>query len=144
MTVPAVEILWPSSLPSDPAEEGQDLLREAGVDTRCMLLPTRRGAAEVVLVLVMTAVLDPFLRTVFQKVAEDAHRGLKAFTDRLFSPAAGQGAPAPQGVVFEVPEGGRVTFTPDLPVGAYEQAVGLDVRDQRWSWDARAAMWVPS
>ncbi|GAA2409010.1 hypothetical protein [Streptomyces coeruleofuscus] len=142
MTGPAVEILWPSSLPSDPAEEGQDLLRDAGVDTQCMLVPTRRGAAEVVLVLVMTAVLDPFLRSLFQKVAEDAHKGLKAFTDRLF--ATRQGTPAPQGVVFEVPAGGRVTFTPDLPVGAYEQAVGLDVRDQRWSWDSRTAMWVPS
>ncbi|MFM9592936.1 hypothetical protein ACKI1J_28480 [Streptomyces scabiei] len=130
-------------MPSEPAEEGQDLLREAGVDTRCMLLPTRRGAADVVLVLVMTAVLDPFLRTVFQKVAEEAYRGLQAFTARLFE-SAGQGTPAPRGVVFEVPEGGRVTFTPDLPEGAYQQAVGLDVRDQRWAWDARNAMWVPS
>lgn len=143
MTGLAVEIRWPSSLPPNPAEEGQDLLREAGVDTRCMLLPTRRGAADVVLVLVMTAVLDPFLRTLFQKVAEEAHKGLQAFTDRLFEPA-GQGTPAPQGVVFEVPAGGRVTFTPDLPEGAYEQAVGLDVRDQRWDWDSRNAMWVPS
>ncbi|MFD8233502.1 hypothetical protein ACFV20_16675 [Streptomyces sp. NPDC059696] len=143
MTVPAVEILWPSSLPSDPAEEGQELLREAGVETRCMLLPTRRGAAEVVMVLVMTAVLDPFLRTLFQKVAEDAHKGLKAFTDRLFA-SSGHEAPAPEGVVFETPAGGRVTFTPGLPPGAYQQAVGLDVRDQRWTWDSRAAMWVPN
>lgn len=143
MTSIAVEILWPSSLPSDPVEEGQDLLREAGVDTRCMLLPTRRGAVDVVLVLVMTAALDPFLRTLFQKVAEEAYKGLQAFTDRLFERAE-QGTPAPQGVVFEVPAGGRVTFTPDLPEGAYKQAVGLDVRDQRWAWDSRNAVWVPS
>ncbi|MFI5792188.1 hypothetical protein [Streptomyces sp. NPDC051677] len=143
MTHPEVEILWPSSLPSSPAEEGQDLLRVAGIETTCMLLPPRRGAADMVLVLVTTAVAEPFLRTIFQKLAEDAHRGLKAFTDRLLNPPA-DGTSAPQSVVFEMSTGGRVTFTRDIPEGAYEQAVGLDAREGNWTWDSRHTMWVPS
>ncbi|MFC4502251.1 MULTISPECIES: hypothetical protein [Streptomyces] len=143
MTDLKVEILWPLSLPANPAEEGQDLLRATGIDTTCMLLPTRRGAADVVLVLVTTAVMEPFLRTIFQKLAEEAHRGLKAFTDRLLKPTA-DGTQAPESVVFEMSTGGRVTFTTDLPERAYEQAVGLDARNENWTWDSRHTMWVPS
>lgn len=143
MTDVEVEILWPSALPSHPAQEGQDLLREAGIDTTCMLLPTRRGAADIVLVLVTTAVLEPFLRTLFQKLAEEAHAGLKKFTERLLKPPA-EGVPAPQSLVFEMSTGGRVTFTTDLPEQAYQQAVGLDARDGRWTWDSRNTMWVPN
>ncbi|MDQ0683485.1 MULTISPECIES: hypothetical protein [Streptomyces] len=143
MTDPEVEILWPSSLPSSPAEEGQDVLRAAGIDADCMLLPTRRGAADIVLVLLTTAVMEPFLRTVFQKLAEDAHQGLKAFTDRLLKPTS-DATPAPQCVVYELPTGGRVTFTGDVPDQGYEQAVGLDARNENWTWDSRHAMWVPS
>ncbi|MET9907369.1 hypothetical protein ABZZ74_11150 [Streptomyces sp. NPDC006476] len=142
MTDVEVEILWPSALPSRPAEEGQDLLRAAGVDTTCMLLPTRRGAADVVLVLVTTGALEPFLRTLFRKFAEEAHAALKTFTQRLLRPSA-EGGPAPRGLVFEMPTGGRVTFTPDLPEQAYKQAVDLDARDGRWAWDSRNTMWVP-
>ncbi|MEU6138999.1 hypothetical protein ABZ848_01395 [Streptomyces sp. NPDC047081] len=143
MTDVEVEIFWPSALPSHPAEEGQDLLRAAGIDTTCMLVPTRRGTSEFVHVLVMTAALEPFLRTLFRKFAEEAHVGLKKFTQRLLKPAAEEG-PAPRGLVFEMPTGGRVTFTPDLPEQAYKQAVGLDARDGRWTWDASSAMWVPN
>lgn len=142
MTDLEVEILWPSSLPSLPAEKEQDLLRGAGIDTTCMLRPTRRGAADIVLVLVTTVVMEPFLRTLFQTLAEEAHAGLKAFTERLFKPASEE-ASAPQCVVFEMQTGGRVTFTQGLPQQAYEQAVGLDARNDKWTWDSRNATWVP-
>ncbi|MFD5329378.1 hypothetical protein [Streptomyces sp. NPDC127092] len=143
MAHPEVEIFWPSSLPAAPALEGQDALREAGVPTTCMLRPTRRGAADIVLVLVTTAVLQPFLSTLFQLLAEEAHKGLKTFVDRLLV-GRSEGAEAPEGVVFESATGGRVTFTADLPERAYEQAVRLDARGDRWIWDSRRAMWTPA
>ncbi|BBC28900.1 hypothetical protein SGFS_001910 [Streptomyces graminofaciens] len=142
MTDHEVEIRWPSALPSSPAEEGQDLLRAAGIDAACLLLPTRRGAADIVLVLVTTAVAEPFLRTIFEKLAVDAHNGLKQFTDRLLKRTS-DGTPAPQSVVFEMSAGGRVTFTSDVPERAYEQAVALDARGESWTWDSRHTMWVP-
>jgi hypothetical protein len=142
MTDPEVEIFWPSSLPSDPAEEAQGLLREAGIHSTCMLRPTRRGPTEVVLVLVTTAVLEPFLRTLFQGIAEDAYKGLKMFADRLLARRSKE-QPTPKDLVFQVSTGGRITFTTDLPEQAYQQAVDLDARDGRWAWDSQRVMWVP-
>ncbi|WP_406837071.1 hypothetical protein ACICHK_13420 [Streptomyces sp. AHU1] len=143
MTDVEVEILWPSSFPPDPAQDGQDLLREAGIDAKCLLVPTRRGPADVALVLVTTAVLKPFLRALFEKFAEQAHQGLKAFARRLLK-SPSDGRPAPQSLVFEMSTGGRVTFTADLPEEAYEQAVGLDARDRCWTWDSKKTLWVPN
>ncbi|MFJ7332727.1 hypothetical protein ACIQU3_30255 [Streptomyces sp. NPDC101110] len=142
MTDPEVEIFWPSSLPADPATEAQGLLHEAGIHTTCMLRPARRGAADVVLVLVTTAVLEPFLRTLFQGLAEEAHRGLRKFVDRLLA-GPSKGRQAPEELVIQVSEGGRITFTTGLPDQAYQQAVDLDARDGRWAWDAQRVMWVP-
>ncbi|MER7467010.1 hypothetical protein [Streptomyces sp. NPDC097981] len=143
MANPEVEIFWPSSLPSTPALEGQDLLLGAGVTSTCMLRPTRRGANDVVLVLVTGAVLEPFLSTLFQRLADESHKGLKAFVDRLLrgGPEAEQ---TPEGVVVESASGGQVTFTADLPDQAYEKAVLLDACGDRWIWDPRRAMWTPA
>ncbi|MEU3932829.1 hypothetical protein AB0E85_12445 [Streptomyces sp. NPDC029044] len=142
MTDPEVEIFWPSSLPTDPATDAQGLLHEAGIHSTCMLRPTRRGAADVVLVLVTTAVLDPFLRTLFQGLAEEAHRGLRMFVDRLLArPSRNQ--QTPEELVIQVSEGGRISFTTGLPEQAYQQAVDLDAREGRWAWDAQRVMWVP-
>ncbi|RKT07220.1 hypothetical protein BX286_5275 [Streptomyces sp. 3211.6] len=143
MARPEVEIFWPSSLPADPALEGQDALREAGVPTTCMLRPTRRGAGEVVTVLVTTAVMQPFLSTLFQLLAKEAHTGLKTFVDRLLG-GHSEGEHAPEGVVFESATGGRVTFSAGLPERAYEQAVHLDAYGDRWIWDSRRSMWTPA
>ncbi|MEU0105886.1 hypothetical protein ABZ313_11035 [Streptomyces sp. NPDC006251] len=142
MTDPEVEIFWPSSFPSDPAAEAQGLLREAGIHTTYMLRPTRRGPSDVVLVLVTTAALEPFLRTLFQEIAVEAHKGLKIFVDRLLARRSKE-QPTPENLVFQVPTGGRITFTTELPEQAYQQAVDLDARDGRWAWDPQRAMWVP-
>nr|WSX49506.1 hypothetical protein OG409_11420 [Streptomyces sp. NBC_00974] len=143
MAHPEVEIFWPSSLPAAPALEGRDALRVAGVPATCMLRPTRRGAADVALVLVTTAVLQPFLSTLFQHLAEEAHKGLQAFVDRLLGDRS-EGAETPEAVVFESATGGRVTFGADLPARAYEQAVRLDACGDRWIWDSRRSMWTPA
>ena len=143
MTDPQVEIFWPSSLPTTSAAEGQDLLRQAGIDSRFMLMPTRRAPVDVVLVLVTSAVLEPFLSTLFQRLAEETHQGLRAFVDRLLRRPS-EDAQAPESVVFELPTGGRVTFTHGLPDEAYKQAVGLDARDARWTWDPHSALWTPA
>ncbi|MFD7625908.1 hypothetical protein ACFV7Q_07660 [Streptomyces sp. NPDC059851] len=143
MADPEVEIFWPSSLPSAPALEQQDVLREAGVTATCMLRPIRRGAADAVLVLVTSAVLEPFLSTLFARLAEQAHKGLKAFVDGLLR-GRPDGAEAPEGVIVESATGGRVTFTADLPEQAYEQAVGLEACGDRWTWDSRRAIWTPA
>lgn len=100
------------------------------------------GAADAVLVLVTSAVLEPFLSALFGRLAEEAHKALKAFVDGLLS--GGDGAQAPGGVVVESGAGGRVTFTADLPDQAYEQAVGLEACGDRWVWDSRRAMWTPA
>ncbi|MEU3484178.1 hypothetical protein [Streptomyces massasporeus] len=142
MTEPEVEIFWPSSLPPDPATEAQDLLHEAGIHSTCMLRPTRRGVADVVLVLVTTAVLEPFLRTLFQGIAEEAHKGLRMFVDRLLVRPS-QNQQTPDEAVIQVSTGGRITFTTGLPDQAFQQAVDLDARDGRWVWDAQRVMWVP-
>ncbi|MFF4446052.1 hypothetical protein [Streptomyces sp. NPDC001502] len=143
MADPEVEIFWPSSLPSTPALEQRDALREAGVTATCLLRPTRRGAADAVLVLLTSAVLEPFLSALFQRLAEEAHKGLKAFVDGLLRDGR-DGAVPPEGVVVESATGGRVTFTADLPEQAYEQAVGLEACGDRWIWDSRRAMWTPA
>ncbi|MFC9584280.1 hypothetical protein ACFVJ8_15825 [Streptomyces yangpuensis] len=142
MTHSEVEIYWPAALPSTPALEQRDVLRDAGVSAACLLRPTRRGAADAVLVLVTSAVLEPFLSALFGRLAEEAHKALKAFVDGLLS--GGDGAQAPGGVVVESGAGGRVTFTADLPDQAYEQAVGLEACGDRWVWDSRRAMWTPA
>ncbi|MFD8885423.1 hypothetical protein ACFV0H_23315 [Streptomyces erythrochromogenes] len=142
MTHSEVEIYWPAALPSTPALEQRDVLRDAGVSATCLLRPTRRGAADAVLVLVTSAVLEPFLSALFGRLAEEAHKALKAFVDGLLS--GGDGAQAPGGVVVESGAGGRVTFTADLPDQAYEQAVGLEACGDRWVWDSRRAMWTPA
>ncbi|WP_031151086.1 hypothetical protein [Streptomyces erythrochromogenes] len=142
MTHSEVEIYWPAALPSTPALEQRDVLRDAGVSATCLLRPTRRGAADAVLVLVTSAVLEPFLSALFGRLAEEAHKALKAFVDGLLS--GGDGAQAPGGVVLESGAGGRVTFTADLPDQAYEQAVGLEACGDRWVWDSRRAMWTPA
>ncbi|GHI09904.1 hypothetical protein AQI88_15690 [Streptomyces cellostaticus] len=143
MTDPEIEIFWPSSLPTTSATEAQDFLRQAGIDSSCMLVPPRRGAVDVVLVLVSSAVLEPFLSTLFQRVAEETHQGLRTFVDRLIRRRS-EDAPAPKSVVFELPTGGRVTFTHSLPEEAYKQAMGLDARDARWTWDSQRAIWTPA
>lgn len=43
MTHSEVEIYWPAALPSTPALEQRDVLRDAGVSATCLLRPTRRG-----------------------------------------------------------------------------------------------------
>ncbi|ANP52833.1 hypothetical protein J2Z21_000376 [Streptomyces griseochromogenes] len=143
MADPEVEIFWPASLPTTGAAQGQELLRQAGIDSECLLMPTRRGAVDVVQVLVTSAVLEPFLHTLFQRVAEETHHGLRAFVDRLLRRPP-EDSTAPTSVVFELPTGGRVTFTDGLPEEAYKQAVGLDARNARWTWDPQRALWTPA
>ncbi|MBW5483286.1 hypothetical protein [Streptomyces bambusae] len=144
MSRPEIEIFWPASLPSEPAAAGEDMLRGAGIETSCLLRPVRRGGvSETVVVLVSSAVLEPFLRTLFQRVADEAASGLKAFVGRLLERPA-EGAPTPDGVVIESsPTGARFRFTADLPDAAYEQVVGVDAGDKRWAWDHRLALWTP-
>ncbi|RSS82288.1 hypothetical protein [Streptomyces sp. WAC06614] len=144
MSRPEIEIFWPATLPTEPAVDGEDMLRRAGFEATCLLRPVRRGVEDVVLVLVTSVVLEPFLKTLFERLAEDAHEGLKAFVRRLLDRPA-KDAPAPVGVVIEAgTTGARFQFTGDLPDKAYAQVVDINAGGDRWTWDANLALWTPA
>jgi hypothetical protein len=143
-----VEIFWPESLPTDALLDSAETLRDSGVETTCRLQPVRRGAGLSVLVLLATAAVDPFLKTVFEHVGGEAWKGLQKFVRGLLSdgdekqPAP---APRPEVVVFEsTSSGAQFVFTSAMPPEAFRQAIELQPGDEpgRWIWDSGAAKWM--
>jgi hypothetical protein len=99
-----------------------------------------------VLVLLTTAAVEPFLKTVFEQVGRDAWQGLRRFVRRLTGDDAPDRSPVrPQAVVFESSAtGAQFVFTAGLPVSAFQQAIDLDPGDGpgRWIWDAAQEKWM--
>ncbi|MEE1788772.1 hypothetical protein PUR71_38610 [Streptomyces sp. SP17BM10] len=151
MTGTRVEIFWPASLPVEAATGAEEILRQAGIETACMVRPVRRGVDSYVYVLISTAVVQPFISTVFSRLAEDAYSGLRRFVHRLLGHPdegadvrdAASGGSRPDGVVIECPAGTQLVFTHDLPAQAYQRAVDLDPAAGRWIWDPSGNRWTP-
>lgn len=143
------EIIWPASLGTDRLGEVADDLTAAGVETTCRIQPARRGAETAVLVLLTTSALEPFLKTFFAKVGEDAFGALRRFVGRIFGHdderTDEKGRDAPDVVIFESTDSGaQFLFTSGLPTEAYQKAVELDPGDQpgRWTWDSQSHNWL--
>lgn len=130
-----VEIFWPATLPSTPALEAEELLRNAGIKTACRLQPVRRGA-ETVLVLLTHAALEPLFGAMFAQLGGDAWNGIAVLVKHLLKHTGGR--PAPKCVIFEsAANGAQFIFTTDLPESAFRQAIKVDPGPQpgRWTWD---------
>jgi hypothetical protein len=143
-----VEIQWPDQADTGPLLDAAAQLREAGVDTECLVQPVRRGGGLETLVLVAVPALEPFLKALFEKVGADAYTALRGFVKKLLThdethkKASGK---APSAVVFESREtGAQFVFTPGLPEAAFHAALQVKARPDpgRWVWDTGAAAWL--
>ena len=137
-----VEIFWPTMLSPDAAFEAQAFLREAGIQATCRLQPVRRGS-ETVLILLTSAALEPFLRTLSERIGGEAWNGLRTLVRHLLKHARGQSAPT--SVIFEsAASGAQFVFTTDLPEDAFRKAITIDPgpKPGRWAWDDPKGRWL--
>jgi len=142
--VTEVEIFWPTMLSPDAALEAEAFLRERGIQATCRLQPVRRGS-ETVLILLTSAALEPFLRTLSERIGGEAWNGLRTFVRHLLGHARGQAAPT--SVIFEsAASGAQFVFTTDLPEDAFRQAITIDPgpgpKPGRWAWDDAKGRWL--
>jgi hypothetical protein len=145
-----VEIIWPSSLGQDRLVGVADDLEQAGVPTTCRIQPPRRGPETVVMVIMSSTLLEPMLKSLFQRVGEDAYRALRRFVGRIFgrdddTDAQEKPDDAPDAVIFESSTtGAQFLFTPHLPDEAMRKALELDPGTEpgRWVWDDRGRAWL--
>jgi hypothetical protein len=138
-----VDIFWPDRLPPAPLLEAAAPLREAGLDPACRLQPVRRGAELSVLVLVTGAVVEPFLKAMFERFGGDAQAALARFVRRLLRRDGRVDAPASVVFTSEL-HGAEFVFTPSLPEEAFRQAMALDPGPEpgRWVWDGQQRRWL--
>ena len=144
-----VEIIWPSTLAQDRLVGVADDLEKAGVPTTCRIQPVRRGPETIVMVIMSSTLLEPMLKSLFQRVGEDAYRALRQFIGRVFGrdddAKEETDDDAPDAVIFESSTtGAQFLFTPHLPDEAMRKALELDpgAEHGRWVWDDRGRAWL--
>lgn len=139
-----LEIHWPQQLPPEPLTLAVETLRRAGIEPTCRLQPTRRGVAEMsVLVLIGSTALEPLFKSMVDRLADDAYDVIRRLVGGLLGRRAEP--QAPHSVVFEsTATGTQFVFTSGLPEEAFRQAIGLDPGEEpgRWTWDAGSKRWV--
>jgi hypothetical protein len=121
------DVLIDPEVPADQERLLEEALAGLGVTARTRVVPTRRGAAELSWLVLVSLPLQAFLSNVGSRLADDAYQALRAVVGRLAPrdrPTPGDQRPM---VLRDVASGLQVVLEPDLPDDAYRQLVALDL-----------------
>ena len=128
MTEPLeVDLILSDAMPTDVGEEVRRFFDALGADVRVRSVPTRRDLGQVPWLALATVPLAALVKALVGRAAEDAYDHLKALVGRLRSRADGSDGHRFPLVLQDPVSRLRIVLEHDLPLGAYQKLVELDL-----------------
>src|SRR3954464_10339125 len=122
------DILVDHGVPAAAERELVSALAAAGVTAYARVLPVRRGAESIELLVLIAVPLQAFLTTVGELAAAEAWAGVRRAMRRLIGRPADDPAREGRSVVLEDPETElQIVLSADLPERAFRQLTELDL-----------------